>query len=720
MGWRSTLEYMLNAGRDPSLVLPKDFARIRVVSAISYIYLFTGIILSVFHFSAGLPILSMILTTGIIIGLINLYVLFRYDVINLNAHGMVAIIFAVGIGTNITWGGLSGANFSWLIFVPILAAMSISFRAMWIYVALLIIYMIIVITLQQQGIVPLYQDHIPHEDYAIILNRFALLALVCTVLQAFYSERIRYENKINESSRRARIANQQKDAFIATITHEIRTPLTGIVGMAELLINTKQTSDQKYYTRVIHEAGHSLINFVNDTLDYSKIEAGKLPIRMNKFSLQSCVENTLSILAKQAQDKNIDLNYYIPPDLPAHILGDELRYKQVLSNLVANAVKFTDKGEVNIRVTYELQSNHEVLLTTHVKDTGLGISKANQKKIFECFTQADDSILSKFGGTGLGLTIAERLTHLMGGTISVESQLGKGSDFSFICKFKLPNAMSGTDVLLTNRPYSALCIAVLEPDKELIVRTLESWNIHCTTTQSGVIGTNIINERIAQHNPIDFIFIEHSEKEQPEYIELFEILSRQTHKTHIVELSKLSDISQGKVTAFGLIHHLQKPIRQSELYSIVLAACGASTKIPDNQGTEEKLSIDGGHVLVAEDNVINQALIKAQLENLNISCDMVSDGQQAIYALEKHHYDLVIMDCHMPIMDGVTATKAIRASNSDYQHIPIIALTADSLSHEFNHCISAGMDDFIIKPFRQIDFKNALSRWMKGKHIDEP
>lgn len=716
MRWRNWLEYLLNAGRDPLLVLPKDLARVRIICSISYIYIFTGLIIASFHFMAGLPILGIVITSGIIIGFINLYLLFYQDVIHLNAHLMVAIIFTVGILTNLIWGGYVGPNFTWLLFVPVLAGLAISFVTMWVYMAIIVAYMFILIILQNHGIIPLHQGNIPHEALATILNRFSLLALICMVLQAFYRERIRYENKIDEASRRARIANQQKDEFIATMTHEIRTPLTGIMGMAELLMKTNQTNDQKYYTKIIHESGHSLIHLINDTLDYSKIESGKLALHTSEFNLHNAIESTLSLLAKQALDKGIDLNYYAPPDLPQTLLGDEMRYKQILSNLVNNAIKFTEKGEVSIRITFELQPDCKVVVTTHVKDTGLGISKANQKKIFESFTQADNSILNKFGGTGLGLTIAQRLTHMMGGTIWVESQLDKGSDFGFTCQFKLGKP---THALPLTRPYCALCIGLSETENEFITRSLEEWNIFCTSTQSSFVGLNLIQERINQNNPVDFIFVEYSQTEHPEFIELCEILSHQNHKTHIIALHMQTDIVQPKNSPLGLIHHLQKPIRQSDLYGIVLAACGSSLHVNDKHFDEKSNIAKGGHILVAEDNVINQALIRAQLDKLHITCDIVSDGQEAINALNHRHYDLVIMDSHMPVMDGIKATEIIRTSNTAYQHIPIIALTADSLSHDLNRCISAGMDDFIIKPFKQMDFQEALSRWMKGDHGHE-
>lgn len=710
---RSTFEYLLNAGRTPSQTSIDELRHIHVVTIISFILICISILMLLFHGFFGVKWLMYDAGVGLILLTLNLAALYKSDNIALHSHIMVGIFFVCSLVGNMIYGGYHDPNYLWLMLLPVLAAFAISFRAMWIYVGILMAFTAIIIYVEHIDVLPLIKDKTQNHNIMTAINRFGLIILLGLAVQMFYRERTRYKKKIEETSRRIRVASHQRDELFANITHELKTPLTGMMGMSELLLKTNLTNDQKYYARTMHESGETLLSLINDMLDYTKMESDHFALHEEPFDLRASVESTVNLLAKEAYDKQLDLTYYAPPDLPGSMIGDGFRYKQILRNLLSNAVKFTEKGEVSVRVTYKMLDAEKILITTHVEDSGIGISKANREKIFQSFTQADDSIQQTFGGTGLGLAITKRLTHLMQGEINLTSTIGKGSDFSFTCIFKVDcQSKDSNDIPFLNEPHTALCIGLSETDRELIEASLETWNIRCSSTDSSIIGLNLLKDKIEHKHPIDFVVIDHDTNNQDNAFEIFNILSQQDYKTHVIELHKQTKAPQFSSKKFGVIHHLQKPIRGSALYEIILNACSESfsSKL---KSTAHNIPIKlSGNILVAEDNVINQALIKVQLNLMGVHYDIVSNGIEVLENLNDKHYDLVVMDCHMPRMDGMSCTQKIRESQEAYKDIPIIALTADAQPDERQDCMQCGMNDFISKPFKQRDFIATLSKWL--------
>jgi signal transduction histidine kinase/CheY-like chemotaxis protein/streptogramin lyase len=496
-------------------------------------------------------------------------------------------------------------------------------------------------------------------------------------------------------------ANQAKSIFLASMSHEIRTPMNGVVGMASLLTETTLTEEQKEYTDAIIKSGENLLGVINDILDFSKIESGKMDIEQEDFNLRSCIEEVMDMFSQKSARQKIDLLYDIEHDLPQQVIGDSLRLKQVLINLVNNAVKFTEKGEVFLKVSLSKQLNDDKLLIEFsVKDTGIGIPANKVNDLFKPFSQVDSSTTRKYGGTGLGLVISERIVKLMGGEIWVESILHQGSDFHFTSvMIKSPQQISTISLQTLPAKIKGKHILVVDDNQtnRVILNTqLELWGFIPTTVSSGQEALNVMK----MNSNIELII---TDMEMPEMngVAFAKEIKAGNNKLPVIMLSSIGDESMKSFSnLFSAI--LTKPVKQKQLWKSIERQFSVFQSIYPAEDKPQQVLSDRFsemyplRVLVAEDNMINQKLIERVLHKLGYKIEMVDNGKQAVEQLLLQQFDIVLMDIQMPLMDGMEATRLIRQT-LPYQPY-IVALTANAMPEEREIYLKGGMDEYISKP----------------------
>ncbi|MDR3568526.1 MAG: response regulator [Syntrophobacteraceae bacterium] len=518
---------------------------------------------------------------------------------------------------------------------------------------------------------------------------------------------------------RAVASNRAKSEFLANMSHEIRTPMNGVLGMAELLLGTELDGKQKKLAETVFRSGESLLRILNDILDFSKIEAGKLEVEQIDFDLRDRVEKLTELFAVNAQGKGLEFICQIDHDVPGGVNGDPGRFSQVFGNLVGNAVKFTDRGRIFVRVSLQNETEEEVIVAFEVKDTGIGISLDGQSKIFEPFTQPDQSKNRKFGGTGLGLSISKTLCEMMGGRIEVKSMPGKGSTFLFTVRFKKQRAREpahGEGVLPIPEGLRVLVVDDDSTNRELFQSMLDSRKISSEGAASGEQALKILRE--AADGPIPF---------QAAVLDMWMPgmdggeLARKIKEDPAIASAALIMVS-GDIQSPcppGVAAYLIKPVGAAQLYNAIMdslrGGCTAKTSVFARPAESELFF---SPVLVAEDNLTNRCVCVEMLEKLGCRrVDVVSNGRQALEAVKRGRYGLVLMDCQMPEMDGFEATRRVRdleAATGSFR-TPIVALTAHAIKGALEKCLAAGMDDYISKPFTLAQIKAALKRWLLEK-----
>ncbi|MGQ9608791.1 MAG: PAS domain S-box protein [bacterium] len=523
-------------------------------------------------------------------------------------------------------------------------------------------------------------------------------------------------------------ANKAKSEFLANMSHEIRTPMSGIIGMTELALETKLTKEQREYLELVKESADSLLRILNDILDFSKIEAGKFELDLSEFNLRETIESAIDALIIKARQKGLDLICYIKQDVPDLLIGDSGRLRQIILNLVDNAIKFTERGEIVFTAEVDSQTEKDICIHFSVKDTGIGIPQDKLKSIFEAFNQVDKSTTRKYGGTGLGLSISSKLVNMMKGKIWVESELGIGSTFHFTAVFEIhkdqKNKIPAQNIDLCH--ISVLIIDDNYADRRVLQEMLNSWNIKSSLADSGALGLKMLREAKASGKPFDLVILDAMMPEMDGFSVAENIHNdpsiSDVKVIMLTSMGRQGDLSRAK--ELGAEMYLVKPVRRSEIFNMLIKLFNIENQNGLSDG-KFKVTLDknienvSAKVLLVEDNPVNQRLAVKLLEKHGFNVSIANNGIEVLDIIKKEKFDIILMDVQMPKMDGfVTTTEIRRMEENTYEHIPIIAMTAHALKGDREKCLSMGMDDYISKPIKSSELLETIKKWLKPKKVD--